>query len=278
MRGLTMNEIVKYNNELNDIRLHKFGAMELDMLMLLCAKMRNNQSDELVFSFSDLKVALGIQKRTDKKLLDLLESMNKRLNSITCNIRTDTRRVSFTLFPTLDADEVTKTLTVSVNPKFSYLLNELGRNFTRFELTEFIKLESKYSKNLYRLLKQYRSTGTYTASMEDIRGLMDCPKSYQNKIFMRDCLGVAIHELSQYFDNLEVTPIKAHRRGSPIVAYQFSFTPEKPERSNKPDKPKSNNRTLSNKNNKFNNFDQRSYDWDEYEQKLLTSPDTDGIV
>lgn len=60
---------------------------------------------------------------------------------------------------------------VSVNKRFDFFLNELTSNFTRFELEEFTNLESKYSKAMYRLLKQWRTVGKKEWSIEDFRYL-----------------------------------------------------------------------------------------------------------
>ena len=50
---------------------------------------------------------------------------------------------------------------VAVNPRFSFLLNDLTSQFTRFELAEFTALKSSYAKETYRRLKQYRQTGVW---------------------------------------------------------------------------------------------------------------------
>ncbi len=53
-----------------------------------------------------------------------------------------------------------KSIEIQVNmPYFGYLLNFLHANFTSFELLEFQNISGKYAKTLYRLLKQWKSTG-----------------------------------------------------------------------------------------------------------------------
>ena len=57
------------------------------------------------------------------------------------------------------------------------------QNFTIFELLEFTSLSSKYSKTLYRLLKQWRTQGEYIFhDIADFREKMDIPESFSNKI------------------------------------------------------------------------------------------------
>lgn len=52
-----------------------------------------------------------------------------------------------------------------MNSRFSFLLNDLTSQFTRFELAEFTALRSSYDKECYRRLKQYRKTGVWKVSL-----------------------------------------------------------------------------------------------------------------
>lgn len=264
-----MNEIVKYENRVNTLPLSHFSAVELNLFMLLCAKTKNKGQDLVTLTYKDLKKQLGLEKQTDKYFHKELYSMSGKLSKIRCNFSDENKFVVFNLFSTFIGDLENRTLQVRVNIDFQYLLNEITKNFTRFELQEFVKLESKYSKNLYRLLKQYRKTGTYKVEAEKFRELMDCPPSYSNMYFMRDCVNVAVKELSQgYFKDLKVTPIKAAKRGAPIVAYEFTFrkTDQVPGQMNldtdtdaakSPTAPKKRGRPRK---NAFNNFHERDYD------------------
>ncbi|MEJ7147107.1 replication initiation protein, partial [Staphylococcus capitis] len=65
------------------------------------------------------------------------------------------------------------------NPDLKFVLNDITRNFTKFELKELTNLKSSYSKTMFRLLKQYKHTGYLKLSMEDFRTRLDVSKSYQ---------------------------------------------------------------------------------------------------
>lgn len=273
------NEIVKYKNELNSLSLTTFNAIDLDALMLLCARVKEHGGDVVEFEFRELKKKLRLEYETDNDLIKILKGMNAKLNKVSGHYENSKEIVDFVLFPTFRTLKDERKLQVRVNVDFQYLLNQIESNFTRFELDEFVRLDSKYSKNLYRLLKQYRRTGTYIVEACKFRELMDCPKSYPNKIFMRDCVNVAIQELSRgYFKDLKVTPIRAKRRGAPIEAYEFTFRKSKdvPGQYNVTDYDESGKLAETERNkvkqNKFNNFQQRKYDFAELERKLLTTP------
>lgn len=165
------------------------------------------------------------KSNSTKLFVEDLKRMNEKLMKITCALKTDTEIIMFVLFPTFAINK--QTLTVSVNERFRFILNELVKNFTRFDLQEFVTLESKYSKSLYRLLKQYRTTGKYETEVNDFRLKMDCPESYNNKHFMQNIINPALKNLQGYFQNLQCEPKYAHKRGNPVLGYIFTFTPEK---------------------------------------------------
>ena len=281
------NEIVKYENSLNGYDFSNFRAVDLDLFMLICSKVKERQSEVLRFSFGELKKAVNLTRKTDREFLKKLNRMAaevKKLGGshteeneqffefnlfgdfygtiIDVTANNENTRTAFLMY-----GEVPKnTLIVSVNPRYAFLLNEM-KKYTKFDLIEFIQLESKYSKNLYRLLKQYRSTGKYRVEAELFRTQMGCPKSYPNKEFMRVCVNVAVKELSRgYFDNLTVTPIHGAGRGKPIVSYEFTFKKSKEiagqqnlsdyidQDTQKAEQPK---RKGKNTNNRFKNFQQR---------------------
>lgn len=278
-------DIVQYSNDFNTLRLTGFKAIDLDLLMLICSKVKNHETELLEIPFSEMKGPVGMANRGDKFFWENLSDMAVRLRKLSGSFKTETQFREFDLFTDFFAsledvvndpvygDVKAKTLLVSVNPRYAFLLNELSREFTAFELSEFVRLESKYSKNLYRLLKQYRRSGTYKVNAEKFRELMDCPKSYPNKEFMRIAVNVAIKELSRgYFENLKVKPVRGKGRGNPIVSYEFTFKKSE----NVPGQLSMNDYdgpTLKDdkkpKRNKFNNFKQREYDYEQLEKDLL---------
>lgn len=258
-----MNDIVKYDNYMNDLKLKKFTSTDIDFLMMLCAKMKNMGTKEMNFSFIEIKKLTNYKITSNKKFVDDLERMNKKLMEVTCRIETEKKIIMFVLFPTFEINKETSTLIVSVNEKFSFILNELTKDFTRFELEEFVSLKSKYSKNLYRILKQFRSTGqVIITNIEDFKGKLDCPKSYEQKYFMLKVINPAIEELKEYFPDLECTKKIAKRKGNPTIGYTFTFTPEKRyEKKESEVHSKDSQKKIVKKpgNNKFNNFPSRSY-------------------
>lgn len=105
-------------------------------------------------------------------------------------------------------------------------MNNLNANFTRFELEEFVKLKSTYAKNLYRLLKQYRTTGERYFDTNEFKELMAIPKTYSTGNIQQKVIKPCMNELKKIFSNLEIEVIKSKGQGTPITAYKFTWKPE----------------------------------------------------
>lgn len=117
----------------------------------------------------------------------------------------------FVLFNGFKIDKKQKFVEVRVNQDLDYIINGLTTEFSRFELSAFTSIRSTYAKTLFRLLMQYRSTGYYVVSIEDFRELLDIPEYYQMGNIDQKVLKPAMKELHNYFENLEVTKIKAKK-------------------------------------------------------------------
>ena len=258
---------------MNNLRFKSFTTTDFNFLMVLCNKLRDKDVSEIVLSFEELRLKTGYKQTSINKFVNDLERMNKKLMEITCSLKTESKIIMFVLFPTFEIDIDKQMLIVSVNKKFKFILNELIKNFTRFELNEFIELDSKYTKSLYRLLKQYRSTGCYEVDVTKFREVMDIPKSYTNRDIMSKVISMSLKELNCHFENLQCETKYARKRGKPVIGYIFTFTPENRSLDADPRqdkiKMKSSDQNQQPKQNRFANFHQREYDYDSLEKELL---------
>ena len=87
-------------------------------------------------------------------------------------------------------------------------------------------LKSTYSKNMFRLLKQYKHTGYMKIKVEDFRDRLDIPDSYRMSNINQFVLKPIINELSPIFKNLNINKIKA-KKGRKIEFLEFTFDAEK---------------------------------------------------
>ena len=231
-----MNELVKYNNDMNKIRFTGLTKTHMDFLMAICAKVKSRGTDEVILKTQEIKDITNFKKGGKTDFFEELREMTYQLQKINGSIvdRTPEHRkfINFVLFTVFEYDDKEGWLKVQVNKRFAHLLNEFDQ-YTSFELAEFVKLNSKYSKNLYRFLKRYRGIGKYEFhSIDEFREMIDVPVSYTSRQLMQYCISVAIEEISKLdksFKDFKCEPKYARKRGKPLEELVFTWQPERKE-------------------------------------------------
>ena len=224
-----MNEIVKYRNELNKVALRNFKSKELDLFIAIISRMRDKE-EEVTFSFDYLKNL--IQYETSNSIETFhkeLKSMYNKLIKCVYGWETEDEIVRFVLFTEYTIDKKNKTVKVGVNKKYSWVLNAITDGlFTRFELEEFVRLKSSYTKEFYRRMKQFRSTGFWSVNLDEFKRLMDIPVNYRMCDIDVWVLKPIQKELGDKF-KLKVKKIYSKKsRGRPSVSgFEFTFSKEK---------------------------------------------------
>ena len=235
------NEIVKFNNQFNSQTLRRFTAMDLDLLMAICSRLKEQSDREVVFTFAELRNLSGakVAKLSNMEFAKHVVGVNRRLLSLNFEFTNEHHDIiQFALFSKFVTSPEEATLTVRVNSEFAFLLNDLSSQFTRFELAEFVALKSTYAKECYRRLKQFRQTGIWKVPIEDFRRLLDVPKSYNLSDLNKRVLKPIQNELGPLLN------LKIHRRylkkgvnpgRGTLQGFEFEFDPEKvPGRSRPP--------------------------------------------
>lgn len=219
-----MNEVVKYHNHFNSISLKNFNSIEINLLMAICSQIRDKGIDEITLNFSELKNMVKYKHRGSVRFIKDLEQIYKKL--IALSIRIETKEVidNFVLFTRYRIVKEEQTVTIKVNEEFKYLLNNLVKKFTQFELEEFIHLKSNYSKEIYRRLKQFKSTGFWKIKINDFKELLNIPEKYRMSDIDKYVLKISKNELKNYFKDFEIIKTK---KGRKIEYLEFKFTPEK---------------------------------------------------
>ena len=219
-----MNEIVKYHNNFNSVALKNFNGVEIDLLMAICSKLKNEDINEIKLEFSDLRRMINSKHRGELRFIQNLEQMYKKLLNLSIRIETEDKITNFILFTKYEILKKQKIIIIKINEEFKFLLNKLINNFTRFELNEFISLKSNYSKEIYRRLKQFKHTGIWKIKMNNFRELLNIPEKYRMSEIDKKVLKISMEELNKYFNNFKIIKIK---KGRKIEFLEFKFIPEK---------------------------------------------------
>ncbi|MDJ1089979.1 replication initiation protein [Macrococcoides caseolyticum] len=234
-----MIDLVKYHNNLNSVVFGKFTANEMNLFFSIISQVRDKGDSVIKFTWNDLR-NLSQYKPThiDRFVNDLDKTYRKMLELNYGQTFIEKNRISYNRFVlftsfniTCDGDEqgnidVSKGLvTLKINPELRHILNDLEQ-WTQYSLEDFIKLKSTYSKTVFRLLKQFRTTGYLKLSIEEFKEQLNVPASYRMSHINKKIIEVVENELTTHFDNLKIKKLKAKKKGSPVVAIEFYWTPE----------------------------------------------------
>lgn len=263
-----MQDIVKYHNDFNKVKLPSLTEQEQNIFFGIISKIKTkgegkigrvtiiSTPKQISYSKETIKftpqelLEFSTENLTNKALGDLLTTLREKIfkADFTMLIEKDDEdligKVIINLFETFallypkNDTEYNNLLRVemTIHPYFAYLVNELRADFTRFELAEFIALSGKYTKTLYRLLKQFRQTGWAEWDFKEFKDLLDIPEDYEMCNIDQRILKPAIKELTQErnlfdfgkripFKDLKYTKIK--KGGNKVTAIRFEWKKEK---------------------------------------------------
>lgn len=221
-----MNDIVKYHNDLNKISFTGFNEKELNVFFTLILLAKEQGIRDLIIPFSELKIlSKNDARRSNKRFIETLKVLNKKLLTLNWEAQSGSTTYLFTLFNIFAIDIEKEILTVKVNEIFSYILNDFIGNFTIFELSTYVKLRSSYSKNMFRLLKQWESKKEKGFSLDELRELLGVPVTYNNSQFNDKVLRPIREELTEILPNFIIEKKKNGRR---IIGYKFTWGSTQP--------------------------------------------------
>lgn len=225
--GERMNNIIEYSSEINNLTLGKFKAKELDILFSIISKLTNQSANEVVISFQELKELASYSNRNLDRFIKDLEGTYKKILGITYRTESERYITNLVIFTKYEIDKKEKSVKIKVNKEAEALFNEFD-TFTKLDLKEFANLKSSYSRNVFRLLKQFDNQNYkecwYQVSLQGFKMLMDIPNIYKMGSIDQKVLSPVLEELKPLFPSLKLEKIK---RGVKVDSLKFTWKPKK---------------------------------------------------
>ena len=246
-----MTEIVKYSNDLHKLKIGNFGEMEQNLLFGILANCRDKY-DEFVMTLAELNEFSPSRKYTANEMLQKALSLRESIFKLDFSVIKSKdenyhEQDIYNLFSRFticyngkkndfENAELTE-IRLKVNEDFRELIANLTKEFTQYELEEFIFLNSRYTKTIYRYLKQFRTTGIWRVSWDDFKEILGIPSSYKMCDIDKRILEPSIKQLQEPlnlfersrtpFKNLKYTKIKGKGRGRGGAIKEIEFTFDK---------------------------------------------------
>lgn len=229
-----MNEVVKYSNELHELKFNSMNEAQQNVFFTLLQQFRNTDGYTLELDFNKVFELAQIANSSSyrKEILNKLRQIQTLTFMYEINDLGDLQQD--VIFPSIRTDTQNRRLFVKVSKGFKdrYISSPL-KGWTRYELAEFVGLNGTYTKTIYRYLKQFRQTGLWHIKYKDFKELLGIPESYQSCDIDKQILNPTIKELSaerNLFDQRR-TPfkglmLKKIKSGRNIDALEFYFEPQ----------------------------------------------------
>lgn len=221
------NEVVKYHNDLNTVVMRGWTAEEMNLFFSIIAKIRDKGTETVAFNTLELKELTQFANQHKQRWEDVMVNTANKIIKLSYTERTTKKISVMALFSRFDVYLEEKKLVVEITKNFEYIVNKLKGNFTTYELEEFTQIRSTYAKTMYRTLKQWRIQGEKKFEIEEFKRLLDMPEYYKPSHINKNVLTPIKKELPKYFKDLKIKVIKANTQGTPVIAYKFTWVPEK---------------------------------------------------
>lgn len=204
---------ITYHNNANKVNLGKLSEREANLLFAIFQRLKDQGNTLIRFEPQDLRRMLGIKISYDNLTRTARSMWNKiktadfwEVRDIIVNGRECVSEKNYMLFQVCEivSDKETREflyMDIQLNTGYNYLLNNLGMGgqYTSFNLLEFQRVRGKYAKTLYRLLKQYKSTGILSVEWSQFRELLDIPRDYEMRNIDQKVLTPALKELHKIY-------------------------------------------------------------------------------
>ncbi len=209
------NAYTTYHNNANKVNLGKLSEREANLLFAIFQKLKDQGNTLIRFEPQDLKQMIMVKSNlTNRQLLQILKNLLDNIGGANFWIIREhvengeiyEDHTSYMLFKQFEIrihkpTQTIEYLDVQLNDSYQYLLNNLGMGgqYTSFKLLEFQRVRGKYAKTLYRLLKQYKSTGILSVKWSQFRELLDIPKDYKMENIDQKVLTPSLKELKKIY-------------------------------------------------------------------------------
>lgn len=225
--------IVKYNNDLHQLNLSNLSETQQNIFFTLCEQLQNANGNRIELDLYELYNLAQIPNGSDFRSQNLKKL--KVLQTFTFMYDPDENNtVQVVIFPRLQIDTERKLLIAEVAQDFKerYLLSGL-HGWTKYELAEFVFLPGKYTKTIYRFLKQWRTQGKWEISYAKFKDILGIPDTYKSCEIDTRIIKPALKALSEPlnlfeeeripFENLKCEKTKSGVRIKELV---FTFKPQ----------------------------------------------------
>ena len=213
--------IIYYDYILNKQNLSSLTEKEQDLFFLLLYSLEEDRVIENA-EYKLVKEYIFNPSCNNKRVEDTIKGLVSKLEKMVF-VKEDGEKVPFNILTNLTINSNGRSFGIELNKDFDYLVGELDnkRGFSKviFDLRVFFKIKGKYTKNLYRLLIAFCSSGSRKFKESFLIERLGIDK----KLPCREKQKKVIDELEKMKDLFVDFEYKVVRKGAGARKYQLSW-------------------------------------------------------
>jgi plasmid replication initiation protein len=159
-------QLIFQDNAITTAR-YSMSALEKNIMYMVMAQLGKNDPADRYYRI----VAKDLMQRTNKEIRYAeFKEATSRLREREITILKDNGNIlQIGLISSAEYIQGAGVIEIGLDPKIRPYIFELKENFTSFELNMALSLNSKFSKRLYEMLAQFRSTGVLRISVLELK-------------------------------------------------------------------------------------------------------------
>lgn len=237
-------------------------TLEQKMLLILIATISKEDTDfkDTTFKVVDLARIMNI---STQMLYRDLKKICKSLITKIVEVKHENDWAVFNIITSAKYKSKSGTVILRINDEAKPFLLELKELFMSYKLENILNMDGKYAIRIYQQAKSNLYKGKYVVGLDEFKQQLKLTqKSYES--FSNINLKILKPAISEINDKSDIT-ISVNKKTIGKKVQSLEFLVLEKERQKVVVKSKKNNKKQDN----FNNFEQREYDYDELERKLL---------
>lgn len=191
--------IVKSNSLIRS--RYDYTLAELRLVLTVASMVQADDKDFHEYSVEAKEFAELMGESTPQNTYKALKQLGKDLLSKPLEIPTGNGFALCNWFAWYEYQEKEGRILCSFAPKLKPHLLELQSHFTKYNLSNILRMKSTYAIRLYELAKSWEDTGWFIVGVEDFKATMGCKDSYPLYADLkRKVINRAIKEINELTD------------------------------------------------------------------------------
>jgi plasmid replication initiation protein len=222
---LENNLLIRQHNAITGAR-HGMSATEQNIMYMLISQLRDDDPKDKLYSIS----VSDLDKLSNSQVnYSHLKEASQKLIGKVYRIRTENEMVSFAPLNFFMYKKGKGKIELKISDEIRPFFFALKNNYTRFQFQMALKLKSKYSKRMYEMLSQFKNTGIFKISLQELKERFELidPKTGKEEyekfgLFATYVLEVAKKEINEHTEiHVEYSTEKTGRK---ITHLHFKIT------------------------------------------------------